>query len=51
MVLAQILPAIVGFTLVMIATYAGALRALAVYFDPDQDSIFLSDGAEPPNTG
>ncbi|WP_168191240.1 hypothetical protein [Haloprofundus sp. MHR1] len=43
-----LLPALIGFTFVMTAAYAGTLRALEVYFDPTQDSIFLSDGAEPP---
>jgi hypothetical protein len=41
--------AFVGFGFVAIAAYAGALRALEVYFDPNQDSIFLSDGAGPRN--
>lgn len=49
MVLELIFPALIGFGFVMIASYAGALRALDVYFDPDQDSIFLSDDTEPPN--
>jgi hypothetical protein len=48
MVLGLVLPALIGFTFVMIAAYAGTLRALEVYFDPTQDSIFLSDDAEPP---
>lgn len=41
--------ALIGFTFVMAAAYAGTLRALDVYFDPEQDSIFLSDDAGPPN--
>ncbi len=49
MVLELVLPAFLGFVFVMISAYAGALRALEVYFDPDQDSIFLSDDSEPPN--
>lgn len=49
MVLELIIPALVGFAFVMISAYAGALRALEVYFDPNQDSIFLSDDSEPPN--
>ncbi|WP_167879961.1 hypothetical protein [Halorhabdus rudnickae] len=48
MVLQFVLPAIVVFAFIMISAYAGALRALEVYFDPDLDSIFLSDDAEPP---
>ncbi|ADQ65963.1 hypothetical protein GL213_01785 [Halogeometricum borinquense] len=48
MVLGLILSGLIGFVLVMIATYAGALRALEVYFDPKQNSIFLSDDHEPP---
>ncbi|GAB3672149.1 hypothetical protein [Halopiger thermotolerans] len=47
MVLALLLPALIGFTFVMAAAYAGTLRALDVYFDPEQDSIFLSDGSDP----
>lgn len=48
MVLQFVLPAVIAFAFVMISAYAGALRALEVYFDPDADSIFLSDDAEPP---
>lgn len=48
MVLELLLPALIGFAFVMIAAYAGALRALEVYFDPNQDSIFLSKEADPP---
>lgn len=44
-----LLPALIGFVFVMAGAYAGTLRALEVYFDPDQDSIFLSDDLEPPN--
>ncbi|SFS48224.1 hypothetical protein SAMN04488556_1027 [Halostagnicola kamekurae] len=42
--------ALIVFVFVMVAAYAGALRALDVYLDQDQDSIFLSDDSEPPNT-
>jgi hypothetical protein len=49
MVLEVLLPALIGFVFVMLAAYAGALRALEVYFDPDQDSIFLSNDVEPPS--
>jgi len=48
MVLQFVLPAVFVFAFIMISAYAGALRALEVYFDPDADSIFLSDEAEPP---
>ena len=48
MVVGFVLPALVGFTFVMIAAYAGTLRALEVYFDPTQDSIFLSEDSGPP---
>jgi len=50
MVLQFALPVLVGFTFVMLAAYAGTLRALEVYFDPDEDSVFLSDDSEPPRT-
>ncbi|GAB6862093.1 hypothetical protein ACFR97_05535 [Haloplanus litoreus] len=50
MVLQFAVPALIGFAFVMIAAYAGSLRALEVYFDPDQDSIFLSDDSDPPST-
>lgn len=50
MVLQFLVPALLGFAFVMIAAYAGSLRALEVYFDPDQDSIFLSDDSNPPFT-
>ncbi len=46
----EFLPILIGFAFVMIAAYAGALRALEVYFDPEQDSIFLSDDYEPPGS-
>jgi hypothetical protein len=49
MVLGILLPSLIGFVFVMVAAYAGTLRALEVYFDPDQDSIFLSDDVEPPS--
>ncbi|MCU4800266.1 hypothetical protein OB920_07775 [Halobacteria archaeon HArc-gm2] len=48
MVLELVLPGVVGFVFVMGAAYAGTLRALEVYFDTEQDSIFLSDDYEPP---
>jgi len=48
MVLDLVLPALIGFTFVMVAAYAGTLRALEIYFDPTRDSIFLSDDSEPP---
>jgi hypothetical protein len=31
-----------------IAAYVGVLRALEVYFDPNQDSVFLMGDGEPP---
>ncbi len=49
MPLQYLLPALIGFVFVMLAAYAGALRALEIYFDPEQDSIFLSNDSEPPN--
>jgi len=48
MVVGFVLPALIGFTFVMSAAYAGTLRALEVYFDPTQDSIFLSEDSGPP---
>ena len=51
MVITNLLFALIGFTAVVIAAYAGSLIALEVYFDPDKDSIFLSDDYEPPNFG
>jgi len=45
MVVQFILPALVAFAFVMLAAYAGTLRALEVYNDPDRSSIFLSDDA------
>ncbi|KTG09752.1 hypothetical protein AUR64_08940 [Haloprofundus marisrubri] len=48
MVVDILLPALIGFTFVMAAAYAGTLRALEVYFDPTQDSIFLSDDGGSP---
>jgi len=48
MVLGLVLPGLIGFVFVMIAAYAGALRALEVYFNPEQNSIFLPDDYEPP---
>ena len=50
MVVGFVLSALIAFTFVMIAAYAGTLRALEVYFDPTQDSIFLSNDAEPPES-
>jgi hypothetical protein len=34
---------LVGLTVIAAAVYIGVLRALDVYFDDDQDSVFLSD--------
>ncbi|WP_224269849.1 hypothetical protein [Haloprofundus salinisoli] len=48
MVVDLLLPALIGFTFVMTAAYAGTLRALEVYFDSTQDSIFLSGDGGPP---
>ena len=48
MVLQLILPAVVLFAFIMVSAYAGALRALDVYFDPEADSIFLSNDHRPP---
>jgi hypothetical protein len=46
MVLQVLLPGLVVFVFVMVASYAGTLRALDVYHDPHLDSIFLSDTVE-----
>ena len=48
MVLQFVVPAVFVFAFIMISAYAGALRALEVYFDPEADSIFLSNDVEPP---
>jgi len=48
MVVGFVVSVLIGFTFVMIAAYAGTLRALEVYFDPTGDSIFLSEDSEPP---
>ncbi|WP_195837555.1 hypothetical protein [Halorhabdus sp. CBA1104] len=48
MVLQIVLPAVLLFAFIMISADAGALRALEVYFDPEADSIFLSDDRGPP---
>jgi len=48
MVVGFVLPALIRFTFVMSAAYARTLRALEVYFDPTQDSIFLSEDSGPP---
>jgi hypothetical protein len=48
MVYQYLLPALVLFGFLMVSAYAGTLRALEVYFDPNQDSVFLSDDAGPP---
>jgi hypothetical protein len=45
MIVQHLLPALVWFAFVMMAAYAGTLRALEVYNDPDRTSIFLSDDA------
>ena len=47
-VLELLLPGLIAFAFVMIAAYAGTLRALEVYFDPSRSSVFLSDDHEPP---
>ena len=49
MVFQYLLPALIGFVFVMGAAYAGTLRALDVYFDPNRQSIFLSDDYDPPS--
>ena len=51
MVFQYVLPAMVLFGFIMLSAYAGALRALDVYFDPEQDSIFLQNGGRPPDRG
>ncbi|ELZ31277.1 hypothetical protein C465_15607 [Halorubrum distributum JCM 9100] len=48
MVLGLVVPAAVSFVFAAIAAYVGALRALEVYFDPNQDSVFLMDDRDPP---
>lgn len=48
MVLELLLPGLIAFVFLTIAAYAGTLRALEVYFDPHQSSIFLSNDHEPP---
>lgn len=50
MVFQLLLPGLVAFVLVMGAAYAGTMRALEVYFDPEQDSVFLSADAGPPDS-
>jgi len=47
MVVGLVFFALVYLTLVALAAYVGALRALEVYHDPHQDSHFLSDDAGP----
>ena len=49
MVLGLVVPVAVSFVVAAIAAYVGALRALAVYFDPTQDSVFLMSDRDPPN--
>ena len=49
MVLGLLLVSLVWFVFVAIAAYAGALMALEVFFDPNKDSIFLSDDDEARN--
>jgi len=49
MVLSLLLPAAVSFVFAAIAAYVGALRALEVYFDPNQDSAFLVNDRAPPD--
>jgi len=48
MVLSLLVPAAVAFVFGALAAYVGALRALQVYFDPNQDSVFLVDDRDPP---
>ena len=48
MVLGLLVPAAISFVFAAVAAYVGALRALEVYFDPNQDSVFLADGRDPP---
>ncbi|WP_166377311.1 hypothetical protein [Halorubrum sp. BOL3-1] len=48
MVLGLLLPAGISFVFAAVAAYVGALRALEVYFDPTQDSVFLTDDRDPP---
>lgn len=49
MVLGLILPAAISFVFAAVAAYVGALRALEVYFDPTQDSVFLTDDGDRPS--
>ena len=49
MVLQYLFPALLGFVFVMVAAYAGTLRALDVFYDPDRQSVFLPDDHEPPH--
>lgn len=44
MVVFQLLSILIAFVFVQLAAYVGALRALEVYHDPTQDSIFLRGG-------
>jgi hypothetical protein len=48
MVLDLILGLLVSFVWLAFAAYAGTLRALEVYHDPLQDSVFLPDDARRP---
>jgi len=48
MVVALVFWALVAFRFMTLAAYAGALRALDVYFDPNQDSVFIFDDPKPP---
>lgn len=48
MVLDLVLGLLVSFVVLAFAAYAGTLRALEVYHDPRQDSVFLSGGTRPP---
>ena len=48
MALGFLLGGLVLFVFVMIASYAGTLRALDVYHDPKATSIFLSEDHDPP---
>ncbi|MFD1512362.1 hypothetical protein [Halomarina rubra] len=49
MVLELVVPALISFVIVASAVYAGVLRALDVYFDPQKDSVFLGDDHDPRN--
>jgi len=50
MVLQFLAPVLLALTFVMLAAYAGALRALDVYFNPSEDSVLFGDDSEPPRS-